>query len=286
MEFKKIELQDKEIIDEFLLKFQPEASELTFTNLFAWSGSKKTEFCIVDSYMLIRNKDFYYTPLGPDAPRMIAKLLKKYPSMVFDRVEESVASEVVGYEAVGMREHSDYVYLLEDMRKLPGKKYRAKRQFIRRIIRLSPRTERVRDNIKECIALNDSWYDSKDASPEIRDEHEAVKKVLLNFSSLDVEGICIRIDSRIEAFAIGEPLNALTYVDHFEKANPDIKGLYQYLLNEFSVFIPENFKLLNREQDLGIEGLKKAKKSYYPVKLVHKFRIFNKKHQSDSEHDN
>ena len=103
-------------------------------------------------------------------------------------------------------------------------------------------------------------------------ENDAVKEALMNFRELGFHGICIRVKGRMEAFAIGERLNQDTFVEHFEKANREFPGIYQYLLKEFASSI-QGFEFLNREQDLGVDGIRKAKLSYHPAFMVEKFSV-------------
>jgi len=83
----------------------------------------------------------------------------------------------------------------------------------------------------------------------------------------------ITVDGNVAAFAIGEKLNENTYVDHFERADTKFPGIYQFLLHEFVKHIPKEFKFVNREQDLGIEGLRKAKTDLGPIHMIEKYLI-------------
>jgi len=90
-------------------------------------------------------------------------------------------------------------------------------------------------------------------------------------------GVCIFIGDKLQGFIIGEKLNNTTIVEHTEKADTKYKGAYQYLLREFAKSVPDKYIYINREQDLGILGLRKAKMGYLPVKMIKQFRIEYKK---------
>jgi hypothetical protein len=104
-------------------------------------------------------------------------------------------------------------------------------------------------------------------------EWAAIKEALANYAGLDVKGAAVLIDGRVEAFTFGELLNASTAVVHIEKANPDIPGLYAAINQKYCEFYWEGVDFINREQDLGEEGLRKAKLSYHPDHLVEKYTI-------------
>jgi hypothetical protein len=104
----------------------------------------------------------------------------------------------------------------------------------------------------------------------------AVHEALISFEELDYRGGTIIIDSRVEAFSLGEPLNRETAVIHVEKANPDIQGLYAAINQLSCLHAWADMKYINREQDMGIEGLRKAKEPYHPHQMVNKYTLIPK----------
>lgn len=104
-------------------------------------------------------------------------------------------------------------------------------------------------------------------------EWEAIKKLLQHVERLQVQGGTILIDGKVEAFTIGERLNQTTAVVHIEKANPKIPGLYSVINQQFCEHAWKDIPYINREQDLGDEGLRRAKLSYHPDRLIEKYRI-------------
>jgi hypothetical protein len=132
----------------------------------------------------------------------------------------------------------------------------------------------------ECLLdMQDKWCQIKKCAdtPDLLAEDYAIYEALTHFEELDYRGGAIQIDSAIEAFSLGESLNADTAVIHFEKANPEIPGLYNAINQLFCSNEWSNITYINREQDLGVEGLRKAKESYNPHHMISKYTISPKK---------
>jgi hypothetical protein len=173
------------------------------------------------------------------------------------------------------RANSDYVYRIQDLRDLPGKAYHAKRNHARRFAELyQPEVRPLTAELApSCLHVQEQWLEGQRNNEAARDESTALIKALHHFDDLRLHGIAVLVGGTVVAFAIGEPLNSTTFVEHFEKALPDYSGAYQFLLQAFAQSIPEGFPHLNREQDLGIEGLRRAKESWHPAFLVEKYTL-------------
>ncbi len=280
IEFRKLELKDKPLFDRFLRDYPPHISEMTFTNLFCWRLSKLHEFAAHKGHLLVsfmenRNRRFYQ-PIGPEPHKIIEEILGKSPESSFERVEKGIAEKVVGLKVKENRGMFDYVFKVSDLRDLPGDKYSQKRNFVKRFMAFNPTSCALEEKtVQHFLELQERWCNMRDckADSSMEAEDMTVKEGLRNFNALGIHGVCIWVGGKIEGFAIGERLNANTFVEHFEKANTELIGIYQYILKEFARSIPEGIEFLNREQDLSVEGLRKAKLSYHPVKLVEKFSV-------------
>ena len=277
MEFRQIELKDKQIFDDFLKRYPPKASEYTFTNFFCWRLTKKYEFAVVDDHLVVRyeNKMKFLQPVGNNPAEIIKMILKEHPNATIERVESSVAEKL---NAKRDRDNDDYIYSLQDMRELKGDKYTPKRNFINRMEKNSPKIELFTEKcIPAMLKLQEEWCDMRkcNQNPGLYAEDLAVREAITHFVELKLFAVKVIIGEKVEAFAIGEQLNENTFVEHFEKGNTKIAGTYQYVLNAFAKNIPDKFEFLNREQDLGIEGIRKAKESYYPSMMVGKYKISN-----------
>jgi hypothetical protein len=196
-------------------------------------------------------------------------------------VPESTVTQI-DWNAAGMvaqfdRDHSDYIYLTEDLIKLQGRKYHRKRNHIKQFkerysyqyLALTP------EWVSECLRLETEWCDLRhcEAIPGLANESIAIKEALGNFGQLRIKGGVILIDGRVEAFTLGEPLNRETAVIHIEKANPAFEGLYPLINQAFLEHEWPEYLYVNREQDLGEEGLRKAKESYFPHQMINKYTI-------------
>ncbi|MGB9620323.1 MAG: DUF2156 domain-containing protein, partial [Armatimonadota bacterium] len=175
------------------------------------------------------------------------------------------------------RDNWDYVYRASDLIELPGRKYDAKRNFINRL-KSQRRYEYVvltSDLADECWKFAERWCDEKlcESIEGLAAERRAVHEMLANFDALGLRGGAVRIDRRVVAFSLGEALNPETLVVHVEKADTSIDGLYQLINNEFCIHEAAGYRWVNREQDLGVPGLRKAKESYHPARLVETWRL-------------
>lgn len=278
MEFRELTLADKATFDRFFAEYPPQASELTFTNLFCWRNSRQHKFSISDNHLLVKYGNMnFYQPIGPDPAAIIEKVIKKYPFALFHRVEKPIAEALkLSYEVAADRNQWDYVYSVKNLVELPGQGYAAKRNFVKRALKLDPKTCPINDeSLQGFLELQEEWCRLRQCSSDehLSAEDEAAKTAIAHFAALKLHGICVSVNRKIEAFAIAEPLNNDTFVEHFEKANGSLPGLYQYVLNELCKSLPAQYLFINREQDLGVEGLRKAKESYHPVRMVEKYRI-------------
>jgi len=182
-----------------------------------------------------------------------------------------------------MPKHSDYVYRVEDLAQLKGNKYSKKRnlinQFERRYLNegrvaVAPITPAETD---ECLGFLEEWCLTNDCDGKDRDdlacEKEAAKYTLKHLKTFGSKGLLLRIDGEICAFGIGARLTSDVGVLNFEKAFSDIKGLYQYFDRECARQLFPDFQYINKENDMGEPGLRKAKKSYHPARMVKAFQL-------------
>jgi len=291
MEFKELELQDRGVFNEFLSQDPPRTSELTFTNLFMWRLRYKPVWSTWDDCLLIciqgdDGKRFGLPPVGPgNKDRALSLLLSelKRQSPEQPRVCRAGKDFVDSYvddsvhQITEDRDNSDYVYLAENLIKLPGNKFHRKKNHLNRFLKHYDFAYRDLDQIapEAFLELQEDWCELRSCveNSSLFHEDRAIYEALTNYRILAFKGGAILIDSKVEAFALGEMLNHDTVVIHVEKANPDIPGLYTAINQQFCQSTWSHAKYVNREQDLGVEGLRKAKLSYYPDHLVEKFTI-------------
>jgi len=182
------------------------------------------------------------------------------------------------------RDNSDYVYLVEDLANLVGRRFSKKRNHIKRCLKNYSCSYEIisSTNIIQCKEMAHRWCVERQChqEPGLCGEYQALNDCLEYFHELDLLGGAVLVDGRVEAIAIGEKLAPDTAVWHFEKANPKIHGLGQLINKWFAQYTLSGFKYVNREQDLGVPGLRQAKLSYHPDHLVEKQNILLNKNVS------
>lgn len=288
-EFFDISLDYQREFDRFFLKYKPEISEYTFTNLYVWRRARPIKFSLLDDQLCIlaqkgENNFYFMPPIGEGDICKTVKLLFDYaeknnfdPSL--KRVPESMANGLVncGFNSELDRDNSDYIYLVDDLASLSGRRFDGKRNRIKKCISENnpeyyPMTA---DIVELCLELQTTWCNIRQCKLDsgLAEEDIAIKEIFSLMDILPVFGGVIFINGKIEAFTIAERLNDATAVIHFEKANPEIDGLYQLINYWFCQNALKDYTYVNREQDLGIEGLRRAKQSYYPYKILDKYTI-------------
>ena len=290
--FVPLELKDQEVFQTFFSAYRPEISELTFTNLFIWRSHYKFQWSIYRDWLVIISVEgeygtFAIEPIGPSPRYEITRLVlewmrdeKNVKNSRIERADNRIVEEVRGINGISVeptRDHFDYVYLRDDLVKLGGNKYRSKRNHINQLVRAySYRYEQLApDHINDCIAVQEKWCLQRrcEDDMDLLGEWDAVKEILRCYMNLNVQGAVITIENKVVAFTIGQMLNENTAVIHIEKADPEIPGLYPVINQQFCENNWQGVRYINREQDLGIPGLREAKLSYYPDHMVNKFRI-------------
>lgn len=288
--FKPLELADRATLHEWLWRFQPETSELTFTNLFIWREYFGWEWAGDGDWLWLvaAKRGYALPPIGPAPRAETARRLLHHLrdergfSPRLERVDAALVAEMAGgapdLVVEPTRNQFDYVYRTEALATLAGRKYSAKRNQLNRLQREYPAARYLSltpSLTAACQELAGRWCELRrcDEDGSLLGEWEAVQEALVHFAALQLQGGAIELAGQLVAFALGEPLNAQTAVIHIEKADPTITGLYVLINQQFAAQAWAAFPFINREQDLGDEGLRQAKLSYNPDRLVEKFRI-------------
>jgi uncharacterized protein len=290
--FKPLTLADRDVFRRILWDYQPETSELTFTNLFIWQSHYGYQWSLDRDRLLVvstaaAGQAWALPPVGPpprvDLCRQVLGWLRDACGVAdpaIERADPRLAAELAGHPGFVVepaRDHFDYVYHSEDLIRLPGGPYHAKRNHISRVVRSGRyRYEPLGvEHLAACLELSGRWCDIKkcDLDMSLMGEWAAIDAALANFQALALQGGVILFNDRVEAFSCGELLNGMTAVIHLEKANPEVGGLYAVINQEFCRQAWAGVEFINREQDLGEAGLRAAKLSYHPHHLVEKFRV-------------
>lgn len=286
LDFKPITIKDKQIVDQYLQSCQPEISELTFTNLYIWKEAKQTAIAVKNNtlYIKCKNKQGFYflPPIGKKISQDTIKVLINYSEeknhpLIMRKIPNKLISlcKTLNLKVHEDQDNFDYIYKTKDLTQLKGRKYDGKRWFIKKFNNnyKFQYIQFLQKHSDCCLKLAEEWINKKKKhTDDYIDEYHALERLIKHTKTLNIEGAFIKIKNRTIAFCFGEKLNKQTYVIHFEKADTDIVGSYQTMNQLFTQKnIYNKFEYINREQDLGIEGIRKAKRSYHPTKMIKKY---------------
>lgn len=290
-QFKLLEIEDREYIQARLTAYQPQASEWTFTNLFMWRHHYGLSWSTYEDTLMVVSQQvgatpFGFPPIGPGSRQNAARLLLQWLEEVhrvagtIERADPRLVSELEGspdFAIEATRDQFDYVYRCEDLIQLGGRKYHAKRNHLNKLVRSYHFDYRplTRKHTDACLQLADNWCQWRRCEDDLNliGEWDAIREALQHFEVLELQGGVVLLNQKVEAFSLGELLNQDTAVIHIEKANPEIPGMYSLINQQFCEQCWSQVEYINREQDLGEPGLRKAKLSYHPDHLVEKHRI-------------
>ena len=289
--FQRVSISDKPWVDRILRLEDSRSSAWCFANMFFWSETFRPTVCSIEDRLLsqfdIEGGSAYGYPIGAGDLRSAIltieqdALTRGVPFLIrglTERSREELELAFPGeFDYAQDPKFFDYIYELEKLATLAGKKLHAKRNHINRFLENHPNwifEPITTENLSACLAMAEEWARLRD-----EDDLDALNRAAKHFDALGLEGGLLRVDGRVIAFTIGEPLNSDTYIVHFEKAFSDIQGAYPMINREFARHIQtihSHIRYVNREEDLGIESLQRAKRSYYPVFMVEKYHATRK----------
>ena len=276
-------IADKDWINKKICETGSPSCEYTFGNIFAYSAKmdlKVAEFADCLITRCIYGDDIMYCyPMGNgDKKAAVEAIIRDSEAFDSDFVifglTKDFADELEGlfpdrFKIIFDRDGSDYIYNSADLINLIGKKYQPKRNHISFFKKNYDWSyEKITaDNIGECIAMNEKWIEESlnERKYELYEELEIIKLVFENYDALGFVGGLIRVDGEVIAYTMGERMNEDTFCVHFEKAFSKYRGAYPMINREFCENELSSYKYIDREDDLGIDNLRKAKLSYYPV---------------------
>lgn len=291
MRLKKLDINDKDLF----LKFQPKngihTQYMSFSNLFLWKDSENIEYFSYENFPVVTGIDFEQKRYFMVTEEF--SLTEKFIDFLCENFKD--AHRIVGlteeqglfikenygarYEIFHDRNMDDYIYLSEKLADLGGKKLHSKRNHVNNFKKLYDYDffELKDENSEEITQFLEKWYDEK-----IKEDESLLleKKALFNGmkfrKELNMKGAFIKVDDKIVAFTMGNKMTEDMAVIHFEKADTNYKGSYAIINNEFVKKCWNDVTYINREDDMGIEGLRKAKLSYYPYTLKESYTMMLK----------
>lgn len=288
-EFRPLEIGDGPVFHKLFRDHPPIISEYTFTNLFAWMYPYDFRISARNEMLVILttscDKGGLYPPVGPWDGKQIFELLKKAAELgradhfhcADEKIVEALQPFASELEIINEPDQDDYIYLRDDLVHLPGNKFHDKKNLLRQFERkydanFEPLTV---STIEEALKFEHTWCKTRECEkdPGLSREKCAIFQMLSCFEVLRLNGASVRFDGKIIGITMGELLNEDTYVVHVEKADDSYRGIYQFINQRFASSIDPKYKWINREQDLGIPGLRRAKQSYNPARMGKKYTI-------------
>lgn len=298
-QLRELVIHDHDLLRPYFESIPPEISDHTFTSLFMWRHYFKTKICAIDNSVGLfcdrPGKEFFFPPFEKQhVHRAINIRLEAMESMgkrpkvrrASEGFIERYLSDQSRFLVKEISDSYDYVYLTENLIKLSGRRYNGQRNFIKRFKKNYPNFSVEilnEDNIPECVEFGEEWFVRRHSSLILKENKspeeeefleidlKATRDALLNFHVLPIVGMAVRIDGKIRGFCIGERLNQETAVVHIEKADHHYCGLSQFISQAFCQRFWAGCTYINREEDLGLEGLRRAKLALGP-------HHFKKKH--------
>lgn len=287
--FKKPELSDREELLGYLAAGSPRGCERTFANVYLWARFYHLVWAKIEGTVVFRvgeEGDYSYTyPMGNGDKKAVVEMLLKdceergYPfrmhSISPEEMEELERLFPDTFQVEWQRDLADYVYETEKLINLSGKKYHGKKNHINQFKAANPdwTYEPITDeNVEECFQMALNWRRENgcEDDPEKNSEMCVTLNYLRLFKELELKGGLLRAGGKVLAFTMGEPVCEDTFVVHIEKAYADVRGAYPLINQQFLEHEVSAYKYVNREEDTGEEGLRKAKLSYHPVFMAEK----------------
>ena len=300
MNFKPLRPADYEQLKPYFSTMPYELCAYSLDSMAVWHNASYSPYWAIQDGSVIVSVQFAdkrknphlvlpISPNGEHPPEKLADLANKTGIGKFHFVPKSYIAQY-GRERItslfSVRSHveyHDYIYLTSDLATLKGNKFSKKRNLINQFQKQYIRRNRIevqdltQDHTGECQEFLDEWCLQRNCGRDVDDdlscEKRAVENSLRYWNQLRFSGIVIRVDGEIRAFAIGSHLTHNMGNLNFEKADADIKGLYQYLDRETAARLFNNYEFINKESDMNLEGLAHAKQSYYPVRMVHSYKL-------------
>ncbi len=285
VERKKIELSDQDIFSRYIQN--EDNSTYNFTNMFIWSGDGVITYGITDDCLALffqgeKQPLSVSYPVGKGDKRsavihLSAYLKKQGFRPVFRNLSGYMVTEMQEmfpgcFDFIEDRNVADYLYKTEKMITLSGKKLHAKRNhfnYFKNHYAYEYKTL-TQEDMPACMALFDAWVAEKGEEKDMSASRRATAKLLANYNALPVRGGGIYINGKLSAFSVGEPISKTTALIHVEFAL-DYRGLFNVINSEFCAHEWTKFQYVNREEDMGLPGLRQTKLAYRPAYLLEKF---------------
>lgn len=287
--FRPVELADKATIEAYTRRSECRNCDMSFANIYCWRHFHQSAWAVVEDFLLIRflldgrQTVGYMQPIGEGDFSHLLPLLAEDAREQFNsplrlyglcregrRCLNESGRRDFAYD--DNRALSDYIYLADDLRTLAGRKYQPKRNHLNRFTsNYDFRYEALAPHhFADCLALDAAWRAARtnDTDSEaMRHEERALREAFAHWQELELRGGVIYINGELAAFTYGSQINYDTFDCHIEKADTRYEGIFTAINKLFADQLPAEFTYINREEDMGLEGLRRSKLSYYPTLL-------------------
>lgn len=290
LNFHKLTLADRDSLQAISLASGRRNCNYTFANLICWQFWFNTEVCLCENTAILRfnieeRRAYMVCSAVPPSLRLLELLCADAASLGTDLqimgVEDEMAAHIQSLMPGGVtvepcRNQYDYIYLRQELAELKGKNLKAKRNHVNKFLSEHPRYEYVEltpERFDECRQLSMLWrnevhQDTPFYSETVKAEQRSMENALANWDELKMIGGCVYDGSRLLAFTYGSAVTHDTFDVCVEKADRQVDGAFNIINQQFASHLPEQYIYLNREEDMGLEGLRKSKLSYHPYQLL------------------
>jgi len=291
-----LSLDDKELIEKYVDKNKLESYEYLFSSLYMWRKLNNVKYAIINDALVIEKSEegkgtFYAQPLkynNEDLVNIVDTLMERNNDFtdrdyLFGDVDEDFIKNLKKYadlkfEVIEDVDDFEYVYMTNDLIELKGKKYHGKKNHVNSFEKTYEYEVKSIDNdkvIKDCLALLHKWHEevAVTVDKEMLMEIDAIKDLFSELHFFDLKSIAIYVEDELVGFAVGERVNEKMAVIHVERGETAYKGVYSFLNKKFLTESFSDTEFVNRQEDTGNEGLRKAKQSYHPAKMVKKYLV-------------
>jgi uncharacterized protein len=295
LQFKSISLEDRDLFRKYIGDYPFKTYEYSFATLYLWRKLNCAQYGILKDALIVRKKEHatglcFMPPLGYRREDLcdIVNELEEYrakcgtmeylfrdveePFLV--RLKEQCGARLVVSEDV---DNFDYIYESKELIALDGRALHSKKNHYHHFTRTYPYATKDMHEpgvVDDCLAFSENWFRERGEDGEqLKVEHEGIRDILGNMDYLGLQGMAVYVANRVAGFTVGERVNDEMAVIHIEKADTEYGGIYAFINKAFVEQYYSQVRYINREEDLGIEGLRKAKESYRPVRLEKKYLV-------------
>ncbi len=288
LDFQPVKIEDRALLMESIPKSVSQVCDFSFGNIFCWSVGENTRIAEKDGFIFLRSRfngvKSYAFPWGKGDIKNALEILEEdakernteFSFYCLSREQAETLKGIYGGRLLleEQRDFFDYIYLREKLASLSGRKYHSKKNHVNTFCKRNNFSYEAlnESNLQECLEFSHLWHKGGERNPKLDEEMLVIEKAFAHFFELHLSGAVLRVDGKIVAYALGEEMpDGKTYCIHFEKASPDYLTAYSVINKLFAEKALEKYEYINREDDAGVENLRKAKTSYHPEYLVKKY---------------